>query len=153
MSGSSDSSPPVFQGQPLSKVDTYLEQGFAEEVVEQSRRLDELAKQLITLELAIPGIYAAVMKLAHGGKAVAIMPSLFITFIFWALALGLTLASLVPVKYKVDSNMLEGEIDGSDIISIRAYFKLSSKRKRNLLIPACILTFIGTCFAVFNALS
>ena len=48
MSGSPDSSPPVFQGQPLSKVDTYLEQGFAEEVVEQSRRLDELAKQLIT---------------------------------------------------------------------------------------------------------
>lgn len=39
---------------------------FHEDIARQSERMDDLAKQLITLELAIPGLYAVVLKLVSG---------------------------------------------------------------------------------------
>ena len=142
----------ILVGQPLSKTDVVLQQGFADEIVQQSKRLDELAKQLITLELAIPGVYAAVLKMAHGPDGVVVEPALIITFSLWALALGLTLVSLIPVKYSVDPDLLDGESSAGGGISVRAYFSQSAKRKRDLLLPACGLVFVGICFAVFNAI-
>jgi hypothetical protein len=51
----------------LSAVDESLLDSFAKDVAAQATRFDELAKQLISLELAIPGVYAAILKLLSGG--------------------------------------------------------------------------------------
>jgi hypothetical protein len=54
---------------PPSKSESLLREKFAESVAGQSDLMDQLARQLITLELAIPGLYATVLKLTQGDKA------------------------------------------------------------------------------------
>jgi hypothetical protein len=71
-------------------------------VVEQPKLLDELGKQMVTLCLAIPGLFATVLKLTDGDDTVLPANRL----VFWAFGcrlvpLVLNLASLVPVTRKV----------------------------------------------------
>lgn len=47
---------------PPSPFDTELQQQFAAEIVKPSERLDDLAKQLIILELGLPGVYATALQ-------------------------------------------------------------------------------------------
>ena len=55
---------------PPSKSDEELEKGFVTAIIDQPKLLDELAKQLVTLGLAIPGLYATVLKFMGGDYAV-----------------------------------------------------------------------------------
>jgi hypothetical protein len=54
---------------PLSRQDQLLRDKLIEDIAGQSARMDELARQLIALELAVPGLYATVLKLVAGDKA------------------------------------------------------------------------------------
>jgi FAD/FMN-containing dehydrogenase len=127
---------------PLSKVDETLLESFAQDVAAQAARLDDLAKQIITLSLAVPGIYAAVLKLVSGDKATLDNPwLLLIAFSAWMLALGLALSSLLPVKREVDQDSLS---------DIQRYFSDSARHKWWLLAPACVSSFFGICFAVLG---
>ena len=60
--------PPV-PTRPLADEDTFLQQKYQESIVNQADLMDKLATQLITLELAIPGLYATVLKLVQGDEA------------------------------------------------------------------------------------
>ena len=51
---------------PPSNSDTLLREKFDESIAAQSEQMDKLGQQLITLELAIPGLYATVLKLISG---------------------------------------------------------------------------------------
>ena len=62
-------SEPVLTPRPVAGPETVLRNKFAESLVSQSDLMDKLAQQLITLELAIPGIYATVLKLTAGADA------------------------------------------------------------------------------------
>ncbi|ACF44151.1 hypothetical protein [Pelodictyon phaeoclathratiforme] len=53
-----------------SKSDEELEKGFVTAIIDQPKLLDELAKQLVTLNLAIPGLYATALKFMGGDDAV-----------------------------------------------------------------------------------
>jgi hypothetical protein len=69
---------------PPSKSDEELEKGFVTAIIDQPKLLDELAKQLVTLGLAIPGLYATVLKFIGGDDAVAKSAGLIIgAFVFW----------------------------------------------------------------------
>ncbi len=126
----------------LSKVDETLMESFAKDVAAQATRLDDLAKQLITLEIAVPGIYAAILKLVSGEKATLDNPQILLfAFIAWLLALGLTLASLLPQRY---------EIDMDSFTDIQHYFSSSARRKLWLLSLACMSSFFGICLAVLS---
>lgn len=46
-----------------------LRDGFAQDFIDQGTRLDETAKQLLTLQVAIPGLFAALLKLLAGDDA------------------------------------------------------------------------------------
>lgn len=128
--------------QPLDRFDETLREGFAKALIEQATRLDELAKQLITLELAIPGLYAAVLKIVSGDTAKLHHSGLILfAFVCWLSALGFTFASLLPEKYKVDVNSLSG---------MQRYFSQSAQRKFYWLIPAGFLCFFGICLVVFD---
>ena len=126
----------------LSKVDETLLVNFANDVAAQATRLDDLAKQLITLSIAVPSVYAAILKLVQGDTGV--MPRADITFfafVAWLLALGLSLVSLLPEPHKIDPDSLT---------EIQNYFSQSAKRKYFFLCCACICSFIGITLAVFS---
>jgi hypothetical protein len=128
--------------QPLDKFDETLREGFAKALTEQAMHFDELAKQLITLELAIPGLYAVALKLVSGDTAkLNHSAPIILAFICWLLALGFTFGSLIPEKYTVDKNSLS---------DIQRYFSQSAKHKLYLLIPSSALCFFGICLVVFD---
>ncbi|MCP4117624.1 MAG: hypothetical protein GY737_19950 [Desulfobacteraceae bacterium] len=127
---------------PLSKTDETLLVNFANDFAAQAARLDDLAKQLITLCIAVPSVYAAVLKLVAGSKAV--MPRMDLTcfaMVAWLLALGLSLASLLPERH---------EIDPDSLTEIRNYFSESARRKYLFLCCACIFSFLGITLAIFS---
>lgn len=53
----------VHATRPLDSSKKVLRAKFAESFAGQSEQMDSLARQLITLELAVPGIYSAALKL------------------------------------------------------------------------------------------
>ena len=127
---------------PLSKFDESVLDSFAKDVAAQATRMDDLAKQLITLNLAIPGLYAAVLKLVAGdaGKMTDVT-FLVIAFGAWLLSLGLAFVSLFPAQYAVESDNLS---------QMQDYFFHSAKRKYWLIAAASGCSFFGVCFAVFS---
>lgn len=116
--------------------------------------MDELARQLITLELAVPGIYAAVLKLVAEDKAtVPVDIWVYLAFACWGLALALALASLIPRKRPVDmSRLFADDGEGEGPLSIEGYFRESALDKRRLLLPSCVLFFVGICGAILTVL-
>lgn len=124
----------------LSKMDETLLVKFAEDVAAQAARLDDLAKQLITLSIAIPGIYAAVLKLTAGETAVMLRTDVTIlAFMAWLLALGFSVTALLPGRQEVDPDSLT---------EIRNYFSSSAGRKYLFLCCACFCNFAGIVLAV-----
>ena len=53
---------------PPSQQDYLLRDKLIEDIAGQSTRMDDLARQLITLELAIPGVFATALKLVAGDR-------------------------------------------------------------------------------------
>ncbi|MCA1789530.1 MAG: hypothetical protein LC667_06655 [Thioalkalivibrio sp.] len=118
-----------------------------EDIAGQSARMDDLARQIITLELAVPGFFAIALKLVAGDQGnLATGIWFYLTFFCWALALALALFSLVPRKYSVDMNKLLADDRGGNL-SIEGFFRHSALHKRRLLLPSCALFFAGVCCA------
>jgi len=49
---------PTYKTQPLSTIERKLQEKFAEEIANQGALMDSMGKQLLSLELAMVGIYA-----------------------------------------------------------------------------------------------
>jgi len=127
-----------------------LRDKFTEDITGQSTRMDDLAHQLIALELAVPGLYATALKLIVGKQgAVAGGIWLFLAFTCWGLALAFALIGLIPRNYPVDRNRLsadEADKQGPPF-SIEGYFRRSALYKRRLMLASCGLFFAGICCA------
>lgn len=139
-----DPTPPPFEitATAVSPYDESLLAHFANDLAAQATRLDDLAKQLITLNIAIPGLYATVLKFISGDAATVQNPLLLLmVFGAWMLALGLTFSSLYPESYRVDPD------SPSDI---EQYFHHSAQRKLKWLAAAGFFSFFGICVAVFS---
>lgn len=119
-----------------------LKERFADAVADQSRLMDSLAQTLLTVELAIPGLYATVLKWVSGGDQAALSCALVAAFFCWVAALVLTLIALFPKPYDVDPKHLRGSRD-----SIETFFRESARRKWVLLL-ASIAFFIAGLSAV-----
>jgi hypothetical protein len=135
--------------------DTYeekIKEKYAESFANQSDLMDKLAQQLLALELAIPGLYATVLKLISGDKAtVPVNNMLYVTFGLWVVALGLTLMALIPREWKVNPEiMLQDPKSTTGELGIKDFFAKSARYKRNLLIVATILFFFGIAFAALT---
>lgn len=125
----------------FTKYDEGLQDSFAKDVTSSVTRMEELAKQLISLNLAIPAIYGSVLKLTQGDSATQADVLILIAFIAWLAALGLALATLVSVKDHVNP-------DNSQ--AIEAYFLRHARRKQILVIASSLISFFGICLAVFG---
>ncbi len=130
---------------PPASSDKLLREKFYEQMAGQSDLMDTLARQLITLELAIPGLYATVLKLIQGQDATLEAGFwLYFAFACWFLALLLTLFSLIPRNWKVDPTIIKQDPAGrGETLGLEAYFHKSAQYKRRLLIPACVVFWLG----------
>lgn len=142
MSSPPKQAPVPVEGQPLSLFDEALMDAFAKDVGAQANRMDDLAKQLVVLNLAIPGLFAAALKLMSGdaGKLGNLWVLVF-AFLAWMMSLGIAFVSLLPEKYLVDPN---------DLDAIQKYFTQATRRKFGQLVAAVMLSFFGICFGVFS---
>ena len=145
MSSSSANNDPPILTHPLPGIEKILKDKYAESIAAQSEQMDNLGRQLITLELAIPGLYATVLKLIGGSNATLCAgTALYITFIFWFAALVLTLISLIPRKWKVDRTIMKQDPgEQTDALGIEDFFQQSAQYKRRFLIAASLLFFCG----------
>jgi len=135
--------------------DTYeakIKEKYAESFANQSDLMDKLAQQLLALELAIPGLYATVLKLIRGDEAIVpVNAMLYVTFALWIVALGLTLAALMPREWKVNPQIMERDPKSTTgELGIKDFFAKSARYKRNLLIVATILFFAGITLAALT---
>ena len=134
---------------PVSPEAALLREKFYEQYAAQSDLMDKLGGQLITLELAIPGLYATVLKLVQGEKAT--LPAdgwLYATFISWSLALLLTLISLIPRRWKVDPTVIKGDAASQNpIMGLEDFFVQSAQYKRWLLIASVVFFWGGVISA------
>ncbi len=141
---------------PLTPAEQFLHERFMEERVQQTARLDELAKQLLTLELAIPGLYAAVLKLVQGTAATLVHgPLLWATFLLWFVALAASLTCLFPFAYRVNPDLLWSELETpgqEEGISVAAFYRHSARHKRWALTVGSIAFFGGIFCAGVSAL-
>jgi len=137
---------------PLNDNEKMMREKFYENITAQSDLLDKLGERLLTLELAIPGLYATALKLISGDKAtMPLNTAFYATYAFWLLALGLTLAALMPKKWKVDPSILKQDPRKfSDGLGIEDFFEQSALRKRRLVIASSIFFFAGIFSAGFT---
>lgn len=133
--------------------DQALLSAYYQEPVKQAERFADLAKELFKVELAIPGIYAAVLRVAgmeqppnHGAVGVA--------FALWTVALGLTLRTIFPRKYEVLENVvrLGRPMPHRGPFSIEEYFQKSMQDKRRQSLWSILLFCAGVAAAVLAVL-
>lgn len=138
--------------QPPSGQDNRLREKFQDALAAQSDLMDKLAERLLTLELAIPGLYATALKLVAGDKArLPANWAFYVTFALWLLALALTLAALTPKKWNVLPNLIRQAPDKlSAGLGVEDFFEQSAAYKRKLLIASSIIFFAGIFLAFFN---
>lgn len=136
---------------PVSKPTTILRDKYYEQYASQSEQMDALARQLISIELAIPGLYATVLKLTQGKDATLTADGwLIFTFGCWFLALVLTLAALFPRNWGVDPTKIKADPTGkeSQTLSLEQFFYKSARHKFWLLAAACLFFGAGIVGAV-----
>lgn len=133
----------MIEAEELSVIDTTIIESFAKDITEQNRLMDDIAKQLISMELAIPALYATVLKLIYGKDATIIDGGyiLLIGFVFWFLSLVVTFVAIFPQKYTIDK---------SNISEIEGFYTQSAKYKAKYLSLGAILFFMGVLSSVIS---
>ena len=148
------SNEPVHTPRPLSSSETTLRAKFAESTAGQSDLMDKFAQQLITVELAVPGIYVSVLKLTAGDSATVRLDGwAWATFGCWFAALILALVSLVPRAWKVDPTIMKADPHAKGgVLGIEDFFRRSAAYKLRLLFPSALLFAIGLACAAMLVL-
>ena len=139
----------ILPTQPAAPEDSDLIEEFGREIIKQGERLDDVAKELFKLELAIPGIYAVALRLVVDKDVIPMM--IVVAFAFWSVALGLTLWSIFPKRYNVLRSVPRwaDKRTGSNKMSIEEFYTESARRKYRLLLGASICFFCGIVCAVW----
>nr|VFJ92026.1 MAG: hypothetical protein BECKLFY1418A_GA0070994_102010 [Candidatus Kentron sp. LFY] len=125
-----------------------------QEIIKQAERLDDLAKELLKLELIIPGIYTAVIKLTANGEFLSLDTFTGLAFILWIIAIALTLFGLFPKRYDVQCEAL-GRVSATQSPTFpstpREFFEKRAQHKRISLVLAVFTFFAGVVCAALAA--
>ena len=137
----------ILNGQPPQSTDEALIKAYHDAVIKQADLYVDLAKELLKLELAIPGIYAAALKLVTDQPLN--VPLVAAAFGFWLLALVATLRALFPHRYAVlhDAVQRVGRAESDGPLTIEEFLQQSAQDKRRLLLWAIPLFFVGIAAA------
>lgn len=121
-----------------------LRQAWEEEIIKQSDRFDDLAKELLKLELGIPALFVTLIKLAMGSQPIAFDWWIASAFLLWLSALALTLWALFPKKEKVYSDLIDSdENTPKGALTIRGFYEKSARRKFWALLISSVSFFAG----------
>ncbi|MDM8546494.1 hypothetical protein QUF61_08360 [Candidatus Venteria ishoeyi] len=120
--------------------DKTLQESFATDFIQQSERMNDIAKQLISLQLAIPAVFAALLKLL-AGKEATLEASYYMVFSFlcWLFALVFSLLALRPKAYRVDKTSLD---------SLQHFYQTSATDKYWRITISSLLTLLGLVFMI-----
>ena len=142
----------IISTRPLDENEKLLQKKFYEDIANQSERVDSLSAHLLTLELAIPGIYATALKLISGdGVNLGNTGTVRFTFLLWFVALILTLIALTPKKYAVNTDVFIQDAERMDEgMGVEDYFSKSAQYKRQLALASSLFFFAGIVSAVFT---
>jgi len=137
----------ILNGQPPQPADEALLKAYHDAIIKQADLYIDLAKELFKLELAIPGIYAAALKLVTNQPPNALLVAA--AFGCWLLALVATLRALFPHRYAVlhDAVQRVGRAESDGPLTIEEFLQQSAQDKRRLLLWAIPLFFIGIAIA------
>lgn len=131
-----------YRSKPLDIMDIKLQEKFAEDAANQAALMDNMGKQLLTLELGMVGIYATVLKLVAGSEATLhVDGSVVITFFLWLMAVISAVLAIFPEEYKVDSSKMD---------EIKDYFYTSARKKGKMLTLSVVLFFTGVLVSIFT---
>ncbi len=121
----------VHATRPPNSSERELLKKFNESFAAQSELMDKLGQQLLTVELAIPGLYVTALKLLQGDEATLPLDRwLYLAFGGWTLALLLTFIGLFPRRWRVDTTKLSGQAaQRGDPLSIEGFFSRSARWK------------------------
>jgi hypothetical protein len=141
----------VFASRPPLPGEHVLAGRFFERLADQSKQMDELARQMIAVELAVPGLYASILALLRGQDATLPGgPLLWLTFGCWFAALALTFVALFPRDYRVDPTILRNDpAVESETLGLEDFFRRSAAYKRGLLGVAALVFWAGIVAAVW----
>jgi len=134
----------IIKGRQPNADERFIREKHLESLTRQPMLMNELAKQLLTLELAIPGLFATVLKLLSGGNGgdagkLTLTSDLYSVFLFWLFSLAFSILALLPRAYKVDAN---------DLTAIRQSFYKAASYKYFLILASIICFVIGILFAI-----
>ncbi len=136
----------VIKTRPLRKEEDLLLERFYAAVAGQSALMDKLAQTLLTVELAIPGLYATTLKLVSGDKeSLGLSYALYVAFGCWLIALAMTLFAVFPKKYKVNTDEIRNTPK-----SIETFFYKSARDKWYLLLASIAFYIAGICSALWD---
>nr|VFK30117.1 MAG: hypothetical protein BECKMB1821I_GA0114274_101359 [Candidatus Kentron sp. MB]VFK75063.1 MAG: hypothetical protein BECKMB1821H_GA0114242_101459 [Candidatus Kentron sp. MB] len=150
--------------QPATPTEVTLSDACRKEIVKQVKRLDDLGKELLKIQLIIPGIYTAVLKLVGDGDlclASSTTGNIItgLAFLFWIIAIACTLWGIFPKRYDVQCDAVarvpaaalpETREPGESTtlpLTAREFFEKSAEHKRKYLTWAVALFFIGVVCA------
>ena len=130
------------QGQPPNNDDTFLKEKHLESISKQPELMDGIAKQLLTLELAIPGLYISAIRVSDKLGKINPTCALYLAFSCWLLSLIFIIVALVPRAYTINPD---------DHTLIRDSFYKTARYKLNWII-ASITAFASGLFFVLKDL-
>jgi hypothetical protein len=138
-------------GKPVSPADQALIDAYHQEPVKAAERFVDLAKELLKLELAIPGIYAIALRLVSREQSTSKI-AVFSAFALWLIALVLTLLALFPREYNVLDSVIRYTQKSPDegLLSVEQYFQRSAQFKQKCLLGAVLLFFAGIGLAALT---
>ncbi len=136
---------------PVTDNENLLREKYYDNIAAQSDLMDKLSERLLSIELAVPSIYVAALKIGSS-NAPALNIAFYFTFGCWFVALALTLTALFPKKWKVNPNVLRQNPAQmtTEGLGIRDFFDRSAAYKRSLLIISSIVFFAGIVSAALT---
>lgn len=152
---------PAIATQPAEQMpegDKFLVQQYEREIVTQVERLDDIAKQLLALGLAIPGLFATLLKLVAGDDgALPVNGFLYGAFFFWFVALFAVLNALLPRQYLVNPRTIRRSAASADCnktpLSIEEFYLCSARYKWRATGLAATAFLIGVALAAASVIA
>ncbi len=137
---------------PVSKNEELLRTKFYENIAAQSDLMDKLSERLLTLALAVPGLYATALKLLYGDSVTVTLGTLgYLAFGLWFASLVLTLIALTPKKWTINPQVLRQDPQKeSEGLGIEDFFERSAERKLKLVTASSVAFFLGIVSAVLT---
>lgn len=146
--------PLVYPSRPPTSGELALRDKFFEHLAGQIASMNDLARQMVAVELAVPGLFATALALLRGPEATlpAVAP-LFVAFGGWFVALALTFAALFPRRYRVDAAVLRAgpaarPAGQPPTFGLEDFFHQTALAKYRLLLAAALAFGVGVVAAV-----